>query len=158
MSGNPFKLHHTNHLLPNQILFRLFIHNLNDFRFKVITISIYWNLSIFQRFLDEVLQEPDVYFVTNWQAIEWMRSPTILDKLHSFHPWKCNRKFKKSEIVCDRPNVCKLYSRVFQEERTMFTCTECPSKYPWIRNEFGIDWFFDKQSLYIILYLMLIKL
>ncbi|KAK9709013.1 Chitin binding Peritrophin-A domain [Popillia japonica] len=85
------------------------------------------------------LQYPDVWFVTNWQAIEWMKRPTRLDDLNSFDAWNCKRHFQPSEIACDKPNACKLYSRVFQEQRLLYTCTECPSKYPWIRNEFGLE-------------------
>ncbi|GJQ73260.1 hypothetical protein Trydic_g13634 [Trypoxylus dichotomus] len=96
-------------------------------------------LGALQKFLDNMMQYPDVWFVTNWQAIEWMKRPTRLGDLSSFEAWNCNRHFQASEIACDKPNVCKLYSRVFQEQRLLHTCAECPEKYPWIRNEFGIE-------------------
>lgn len=97
------------------------------------------SVSLNQKFLGNMMQYPDVWFVTNWQAIEWMKRPTRLDDLNSFDAWNCKRHFQPSEIACDKPNACKLYSRVFQEQRLLYTCTECPSKYPWIRNEFGLE-------------------
>ena len=35
--------------------------------------------------------------------------------------------------------VCKLFSRELRKERYMYTCKECPDVYPWIKNEFGMD-------------------
>lgn len=86
-----------------------------------------------------MLNQPDVWFVTNSQAIAWMRNPTPIHELDNFEPWQCMNKFVKAEIACKTPNVCNVYSRVFQENRLLYTCTECPEKYPWIRNEFGSE-------------------
>lgn len=33
---------------------------------------------------------PDVYLVTNWQAIQWIRDPTPLSRMHNFEPFKCD--------------------------------------------------------------------
>lgn len=96
-------------------------------------------LSAFQNFISEVLKYPDVWFVTNSQVIEWIKNPKTLDKLATFDPWKCKKYLNRSELACSLPNVCKLYSRVFQQDRYLQTCAECPQKYPWIRNEFGTD-------------------
>lgn len=30
-----------------------------------------------------------VWIVTNWQAIQWMKNPTPLNKLNDFEPWMC---------------------------------------------------------------------
>lgn len=86
-----------------------------------------------------MVRQPDVWFVTNSQAIEWIKKPTPLNKLNSFEPWKCRRKLQVQELTCTVPNMCKLYSRVFQQYRFFYTCSECPEKYPWIRNEYGFD-------------------
>lgn len=32
----------------------------------------------------------DVWIVTNWQAIQWVRNPTPLPLLHTFEPFGCN--------------------------------------------------------------------
>ncbi|XP_044253775.1 chitin deacetylase 1 isoform X2 [Tribolium madens] len=92
-----------------------------------------------QDFIEEILQQPDVWFVTNSQAIKWMQNPTSVDQLDSFKEWNCDKVFKKHELACKVPNVCKLYSRIFQQERYLYTCFQCPLNYPWIRNEFGLD-------------------
>lgn len=93
----------------------------------------------FQTFVDDVLKRNDVWFVTNWQAIQWMRRPVPNKELHKFTPWSCKKQIDPSEVACSIPNVCKLHSRVFQQDRYFHTCSTCPPKYPWIRNEFGLD-------------------
>ncbi|XP_055638342.1 chitin deacetylase 1 [Toxorhynchites rutilus septentrionalis] len=97
-------------------------------------------LDAFLKFLDDMQKHPDVYFVTNHQAIEWIRSPTPLNQLGHFEPWHCEPKqLEPNEIACSLPHTCKLHSRVLQQDRYLFTCNECPVQYPWIRNEFGLD-------------------
>lgn len=41
--------------------------------------------------------------------------------------------------ACNLPNVCKLFSRELRKQRYLYTCKECPDTYPWIKNEFGMD-------------------
>lgn len=94
----------------------------------------------FIRFMDDVSKMNDVYFVTNYQAIQWMRSPTPTNALNQFEAWNCKGKqLEQNEIACNIPNTCKLRSRVLQQDRYFYTCNECPAQYPWIRNEFGLD-------------------
>ncbi|XP_014609086.1 PREDICTED: uncharacterized protein LOC106789421 [Polistes canadensis] len=94
----------------------------------------------FNKFLEDVLRLPDVYFVTSHQVIKWMRSPTPLDQLHKFESWQCNeRQFEKFEIACDVPTTCSLPSKILKSYRDLYTCFECPKEYPWLRNEFGQD-------------------
>lgn len=97
-------------------------------------------LAAFKKFLNDMGKMQDVWFVTNWQAIQWMREPTPLSHINSFEPWGCKpRKFEPQEIACNLPKTCKLTSRILQGERYLNTCMECPEQYPWIRNEFGLD-------------------
>ncbi|XP_061386614.1 chitin deacetylase 1 [Musca vetustissima] len=97
-------------------------------------------LNAFLKFLDDLQKLPDVYFVTNQQAIQWMRTPIRTNMLHQFEPWSCKPKhLDLNEKVCNIPNTCKLRSRVLQQDRYLYTCKECPPQYPWIRNEFGLD-------------------
>lgn len=97
-------------------------------------------MDAFSKFLDYVLKLPDVYFVTNHQAISWLKEPTPSSQLASFQPWQCKaRQFEPHEVTCVYPNSCKLHSRVLQQDRYLKTCNECPSEYPWIRNEFGLN-------------------
>ncbi|PNF25120.1 hypothetical protein B7P43_G01988 [Cryptotermes secundus] len=96
-------------------------------------------LAAFRKFLDEMVKLPDVWFVTNWQAIEWMKKPTPINHLSEFEPWNCKRQLEPNELACNIGKSCKLHSRVLQTDRFLYTCYECPKQYPWIRNEFGLD-------------------
>ncbi|KAH0999186.1 hypothetical protein HUJ05_009680, partial [Dendroctonus ponderosae] len=87
-----------------------------------------------------VLSKPDVWFVTNSQAIEWMQHPTPLKKLLKFHPWDCRKHVKQArEIACQTPNNCQLASRALKQDVELQTCNKCPKKYPWVKNEFGAN-------------------
>ncbi len=81
----------------------------------------------------------DVYFVTNYQAIEWMRTPTPLSQLNNFEPWKCKKDIEPNLIACNHPKSCKLASRQVKGERYLHTCFDCPDVYPWVKNEFGLE-------------------
>ncbi|KAF4517594.1 hypothetical protein B566_EDAN008583 [Ephemera danica] len=96
-------------------------------------------LSAFQKFLNEAMSLPDVWVVTNFQAIQWMRKPTPVSQLNAFKPWQCDRKVEPEEQACNFPRSCRLQSRPHHAERYLYTCTECPKQYPWLRNEFGSD-------------------
>lgn len=98
-----------------------------------------WNN--FQKFMDDVLRLRDVYFVTSYQVIEWMRKPTSLNAIETLKAWQCNlRKFHSFELACDLPASCKLPSKVLKSYRYLHTCFDCPKEYPWLRNEFGAEW------------------
>ncbi|KAL9929449.1 chitin and LDLR binding deacetylase 3 [Glossina fuscipes fuscipes] len=97
-------------------------------------------LNAFLKFLDDLKKFPDVYFVTNQQAIQWMRHPIASNQLHQIESWNCKpKKLEPHELACQIANTCKLRSRVLQQDRYFHTCKECPAQYPWIRNEFGLD-------------------
>lgn len=83
------------------------------------------NLAALKLFIEAALKRDDVWFVTNWQAIEWMRSGTT-------KKWNCEQK-QQQEDVCDVASVCKFEGST----EPFYTCSECPKKYPWFRNEFG---------------------
>lgn len=44
----------------------------------------------FIQFLDEINAMKDVYIITNWQALQWVRDPTPLSRMNSFQPFQCN--------------------------------------------------------------------
>lgn len=112
----------------------------------IIAVSFVWNN--FQKFMDDVLRLSDVYFVTSYQVIEWMRKPTSLSAIETFKPWQCNlRKFHSFELACDLPTSCKLPSKVLKSYRYLHTCFECPKEYPWLRNEFGMEWFLHSRKI-----------
>jgi hypothetical protein len=41
----------------------------------------------FEAFLDTLVQMDDVWLVTNWQALSWIRNPTSTSRINSFEPW-----------------------------------------------------------------------
>ena len=52
----------------------------------------------FISFLDTIVAMDDVWIVTNWQAIQWVRNPTPLPLLHTFEPFGCN--YPVSRYTC----------------------------------------------------------
>lgn len=103
----------------------------------------------FLRFIDEVLQMGDVFFVTNWQALQWMQQPTKLTNIHYFQPWQCssikphyNKQLSSPESnkakvhECLLPNICHVKFRKKDSvgSRYFKTCQTCPTDYPWIDN------------------------
>lgn len=97
------------------------------------------NFRVFLRFIDELMKKPDIYFVTNYQAIEWMRTPTPLSQIGNFEPWKCKKDIDPNLVACNHPHLCKLTARQLRGERYLHTCFECPDNYPWVKNEFGLE-------------------
>ncbi|EDO30402.1 predicted protein, partial [Nematostella vectensis] len=86
----------------------------------------------YQRFLTEALSQGDVYFVTVSQAIEWIKTPTPLEKIKTFAPWQCDKPAPPAP--CEDVNVCSYPDRA----RYLWTCTRpCPAHYPWTGNPDG---------------------
>ena len=82
----------------------------------------------FIRFIDHILSKSDVYFVTNWQMIQWMKEPTSLNTIESFKPWRCDKPAPINE--CLNPHVCTV--KHSEGSRFMKTCQSCPLHYPWV--------------------------
>ena len=60
--------------------------------------------------------------------------------MNTFKDWKdCEAPIPLEEQACNIPKVCKLASRELRKQRYLYTCKECPETYPWIKNEFGMD-------------------
>jgi len=81
----------------------------------------------FELFLDTILAMEDVWVVTAWQTIQWMRDPTPIQNINQFKPFKC--EYKERPPRCDKPKVCNLWHK--SGVRYMRTCQECPDLYPW---------------------------
>lgn len=86
----------------------------------------------FMKFIDEILRNKDVFFTTNWQMIQWIRSPTLTSEIDSFEPWKCENSRADRPPPCHHPNVCNV--RYQSGSRFLKTCQPCPSSYPWVGN------------------------
>ena len=77
-----------------------------------------------------------------FQVIQWMQDPTPASQMESFQAWnKCEVPIPLEKQACNIPRVCKLFSRELRRERYLYTCKECPQTYPWIKNEFGLDFY-----------------
>lgn len=97
-------------------------------------------LNAFMRFLDDLIEYPDVWFVSKSQVIDWLRKPTILEHIENFEPWTCDHIRQPADAkACAVPNVCKLSTdqSLDKPEMIVNTCATCPNSYPWLRNEFG---------------------
>ena len=44
----------------------------------------------FIKFLDVINAMQDVWIVTNWQALQWVRDPTPISRMNSFQPFQCD--------------------------------------------------------------------
>jgi len=98
------------------------------------------NRRAFRKFLDEMVSRPDTYIVSTWEMIQWMKNPTPMSQMNTFKDWKdCEAPIPIEEQACNIPKVCKLASRELRKQRYLYTCKECPETYPWIKNEFGMD-------------------
>ncbi|KAJ8735351.1 hypothetical protein PYW07_006971 [Mythimna separata] len=81
----------------------------------------------FLMFLDFINQMQDVWIVTNWQALQWVRDPTPINRLNNFQPFQCNYQDRPKK--CNNPKVCNLWHK--SGVRYMRTCQPCPEVYPW---------------------------
>ncbi|XP_011351604.1 uncharacterized protein LOC105287641 isoform X2 [Ooceraea biroi] len=81
----------------------------------------------FISFLDTIVGMDDVWVITNWQAIQWIRNPTPLALLHTFEPFGCHYPDRPKK--CNNSKVCNLWHK--SGVRYMKTCQACPDIYPW---------------------------
>jgi len=134
------------HYLTNRAPFPMFLHagwfTASSYRWEALN-----------DFIDTVLSQPDVFFVTATDVIEWIKNPVPCEdelnddkertcKLRELNDWSC-----KSRSVRSRPPVCSdsqrqncvlskvVYNRTC--ERRFSTCFQCPSSYPWLGNPDG---------------------
>jgi hypothetical protein len=83
----------------------------------------------FEAFLDTLVQMDDVWLTTNWQALQWMQSPTSNARINSFAPWNECRSGENRPERCSHARVCNLWHK--SGVRYMKTCQVCPETYPW---------------------------
>ncbi|KAF0313899.1 hypothetical protein FJT64_015574 [Amphibalanus amphitrite] len=80
----------------------------------------------FMAFLDTLSKMDDVWLVTSWQAIQWMRDPQPLSTVNNFKPFACDHPERQR---CNKAKKCNLWHK--SGVRYMSTCQPCPDKYPW---------------------------
>lgn len=84
-------------------------------------------------FLKKLASMSDVWVITVSQAIAWIRSPTTLENIEDFAPWKCD---SQAPPDC-YPANCRLCNFPAQGH-VMSTCApSCPPHYPWVGNPDG---------------------
>jgi len=96
--------------------------------------------AILSNFIRDTLETySDVYFVTETQVIEWVRTPTEVATLRDFEPWKAEGKCDvKGQPACQIQNACPVGTRELPGEIIrLHTCMECPKYYPWILDPTG---------------------
>lgn len=81
----------------------------------------------FIKFLDAINAMQDVWIVTNWQMLQWVRDPTPISRINSFQPFQCDYSDRPKR--CNNPKVCNLWHK--SGVRYMKTCQPCPDIYPW---------------------------
>ncbi|CAH1122033.1 unnamed protein product [Ceutorhynchus assimilis] len=84
----------------------------------------------FITFIDTILAMKDVWLLTNWQALQWVRDPTPTSRLNNFQPFQCDYADRPKR--CNNPKVCNLWHK--SGVRYMRTCQPCPDIYPWTGN------------------------
>ncbi|XP_045133043.1 uncharacterized protein LOC123517148 isoform X8 [Portunus trituberculatus] len=83
----------------------------------------------FIAFLDTITAMDDVWLVTNWQTLQWMRDPQPLSRVKNFGPFQCNYSDRPK---CTSKKVCNVWHK--GGVRYMRTCQKCPDEYPWTGN------------------------
>jgi len=81
----------------------------------------------FELFLDTIQSMDDVWIVSTWQMLQWVRDPTPIEDIMDFKPFQCDHKDRPPR--CDKPQVCNLWHK--SGVRYMRTCQQCPDIYPW---------------------------
>lgn len=71
----------------------------------------------FISFLDTIVAMDDVWVVTNWQAIQWIRNPTPLALMHNFEPFSCNFAVSQLKRINREINVITMIFFLFRIDR-----------------------------------------
>ncbi|KAF2368701.1 NodB domain [Trinorchestia longiramus] len=59
----------------------------------------------FIAFLDTISGMPDVWLVTNWQALQWVRDPVPLSQAKSFKPFQCSYPVPHTHLLLTRHSL-----------------------------------------------------
>jgi len=134
------------HYLTNRAPFPMFMHagwfTVNPYRWEALN-----------DFIDTVLSQPDVYFVTVSDVLKWMKNPVPCESevtedkkrsctLKGMKNWGCkDKEMRRRGEACppSQRKSCVLSRVVYGNvcERRFSTCFQCPSTYPWLGNPDG---------------------
>uniref|UniRef100_A0A6A7FMW0 Gastrolith protein n=1 Tax=Hirondellea gigas TaxID=1518452 RepID=A0A6A7FMW0_9CRUS len=93
----------------------------------------------FSKWIADVSQRGDFFFVNMLQAINWMEAPIEIAALNSYPEWKLKCD-PKGLPYCSLPNPCATKPpRPLAHEGRMYlhTCEDCPRVYPWLYDPYG---------------------
>lgn len=76
----------------------------------------------FIKFLDTINAMSDVFIVTNWQALQWIRDPTPISRMNSFQPFQCNYQVSLLTICCFGLSITNFLPRIVQSVATTPRC------------------------------------
>lgn len=68
----------------------------------------------FIAFMDTIVNMPEVWLVTNWQALQWVRDPQPLNTVNNFPAFQCNE-------------VSTYFFRYYLLENLIFLACKCHS-------------------------------
>ena len=90
--------------------------------------------SAYIAFLDKLATMKDVYIITHSQMLDWVKSPTPLDKIADFASWQCSGPHDTPR--CDyKSATCH---KVYSDQSLLNSCTApCPPNYPQYGNPKG---------------------
>jgi len=91
------------------------------------------------RFIDWLLEKPDVWFVTNTQALLWITDPTPQQQMSKYQAWDCTQRVVPPK-PCNNPVSCAvpLVQNNITDVRYLSTCASCPKVYPWLGDARGV--------------------
>lgn len=93
-------------------------------------------LEAFNQFIDEILAKGDVWIVTNYQVIEWIKNPTPLKKLNNFQPFSCNVADRQGKCLTENQTQCP-YEVGLDMYYVNMCKAPCPVEYPWVGSPMG---------------------
>ena len=78
--------------ISNFVVSSLFSNNRNLNLFSLCRFTTPHHKEGFELFLDTIVAMEDVWLVSAWQTVQWMRTPTPLDNIEDFKPFQCDYK------------------------------------------------------------------
>lgn len=83
-------------------------------------------IKMLETFLDWALAQPNVWFVTSQQLIQWMQNPVPASQLKDYAPFKCQAP-KIDKKICNGLTDAGLLETCSFQNGTWNTCYGCPS-------------------------------
>ncbi|KAG8915532.1 hypothetical protein FRC00_003279 [Tulasnella sp. 408] len=83
------------------------------------------------QFLDWAQTQQNVWIITNWQLLQWVRNPVPISQLNDFAPFKCPTPQVSAKICNGMPeNEAGLIQNCYFSDFPFQTCYGCPTDNP----------------------------